>query len=124
MNDATIKLIEQLAAKLGTTSEYLWSVLIRQAYISAITDLIYYAVIIITGILLWKVHKYFSVEREKWDDRNFYDHEDMLAVPLMVCTALTWVCVAIAGIVSVGTTISAFINPEYWAIKQILSALN
>ena len=35
MNEATAKLIEELAAKLGTTAEHLWGVLVRQAPISA-----------------------------------------------------------------------------------------
>lgn len=35
MEEKTIKLIEQLAQKLGTTTEYLWAVLLKQAPIDA-----------------------------------------------------------------------------------------
>lgn len=41
MNEQTVKLVEQLAQKLGTTTEYLWNVLIKQAPISAAIDMIY-----------------------------------------------------------------------------------
>lgn len=50
MNEETRKLIESLAASLGTTAEHLWQVLLRQAYISFWTDLLFYT---ITAVGVW-----------------------------------------------------------------------
>ena len=61
MNDQTAKLIEQLAQKLGTTTEYLWSVLIKQAPIDALSRLAFFIVSIIGGIIIYKAHRYFHI---------------------------------------------------------------
>jgi len=57
MNENTAKLIEQLAQKLGTTSEYLWGVLLKQASISATVTLLKTIAILLFGWFLWKTHK-------------------------------------------------------------------
>ena len=41
MNDQTLELIRDLAEKLGTTTEHLWGVLVTQAYISGVGDVIF-----------------------------------------------------------------------------------
>ena len=43
MDSQSAVVIQNLANKLGTTSEYLWAVLIKQAPISGTVDLILYA---------------------------------------------------------------------------------
>lgn len=40
MNEGTERLLTQLAEKLGTTTEYLWAVLLKQAPIDAIGQLV------------------------------------------------------------------------------------
>jgi len=40
MNEDTIKLIRDLAEKFGTTSEHLWAVMVRQALISSIGEVV------------------------------------------------------------------------------------
>ena len=80
MNENTARLLDNLATKLGTTSEYLWSVLLKQAPISgwiAVVEI----VIFVVGI------------------------------------------VAIAIIFNIHTAIIAFANPEYWALKEVLSSI-
>ena len=59
MENTALKLLETLATKLGTTTEYVWSVLVKQAPISAITNASYLIIGIIVPILLWKLHLYF-----------------------------------------------------------------
>ena len=54
MNDQTAALLQNLANKLGTTSEYLWGILLRQATLSGTTDLIQYAIL---GVLTYFFYK-------------------------------------------------------------------
>ena len=58
MNEQTTKLIEQLAQKLGTTTEYLWSVLLKQAPIDATVTLFQTLCVMLFGLALWKIHKH------------------------------------------------------------------
>lgn len=120
MNEQTAKLVEQLAQKLGTTTEYLWSVLLRQAPISALTDLIYFVLVCIGGVFILKAHKNFSKENERRDSK-YYDN-DALA-PIMIVVVVIWTVLFLAAFFSIGNIVNGFFNPEYWALDEILSSL-
>ncbi len=122
MNDQTTKLVEQLAQKLGTTAEYLWAVLLKQAPISAATDLIYLILVIIGGVLLYKLHKYLSEEGGEYKNSIYCDKEELVVIPMVLVTFL-WGVIAIVCFFCIGNIINGFFNPEYWALKEILSQL-
>ena len=120
MNEETTKLIEQLAQKLGTTAEYLWRVLIKQAPISAATDLLYLVLIIITGIVLFNIHKRLAKEDEHGDSA-YFTFEEGAAVP-MIIGVIIWGILFIVCFFSIGDIINGFLNPEYWALNNVLNA--
>lgn len=115
MNENTEKLIRELAEKLGTTAEHLWGVLIRQAPITAITDLlesgILAAVCIVGGKYLLRWHK-------KLQESGDTDHPGFLMLYLgyLCLLVITIICV----LCNVSEIANAFLNPEYWALKQIV----
>jgi hypothetical protein len=109
MNENAYMLIEKLADKLGTTAEHLWSVLVAQAPIQAVAEictwLIATTIITILYIFLWKrIDKY-----SDYDDRVF--QKVMLGIP--------FIFLFMALIVSIPIWVSAFANPEYWALMEI-----
>lgn len=123
MNEQTVQLIEKLATKLGTTSEYLWGLLIKQAPISATINLVYFIFVIITGVLLYKLHKYFSKEDSR--GRTIYDDGDnMLVIVPMVIGVTLWTIFALVSFFSLGDVFNGFANPEYWALKEVLDVAN
>jgi len=121
MNEQTTKLVEQLAIKLGTTADYLWSVLLKQAQISALTDLIYFILISIGGIILFKAHKSFSKKGEGIYT-NKYDKSEYFGIVMVIITTI-WVILFFIAFFSLGNVINGFFNPEYWALNEILSNL-
>lgn len=116
MNEQTVQLIEKLAEKLGTTSEYLWAVLVKQAPISAAIDLGILIFSIIFGIVLLRMHRYFS-KNDKYDDL-----EELVVVP-MIIMAILFAVFIIAGVMSLPEVFSGFFNPEYWALKEVMDLL-
>lgn len=124
MNEQTTKLIEQLARELGTTAEYLWTVLIRQAPISAVIDLVYLIIVSLMGIALYKVHLYLSKEGEN----NHYEesiYEDNPGVGFaMIFSAIIWGIFFIVCFFSITNIVNGFFHPEYWALKEVLNTLN
>lgn len=52
MDEKYYELLERIATKLGTTAEHLWGVMVKQAPISGITDLIS-IVVLIAAAFLW-----------------------------------------------------------------------
>lgn len=111
MNEQTVKLIQELSDKLGTTAEHLWGVMVRQAPISGVIGLLIDVAAILLLMIGWK--KLSKINFDKWDD-DF--GKGALYAALIVATL-----VSIIGIASsLPTEISGIINPEYWALKQIL----
>lgn len=110
-----VPLLDKLASQLGTTSKYLWKVLIRQAPISGILDILQYILIV---IMIWGSYYTYSwahkmVEDKDWDETTY-------AWP--VITGLITVIFLITAFFSFPNTITKFINPEYWALKEIIGS--
>lgn len=51
MTDKTYKIIEELAAKLNTSTEVLWSALLKQAKIEFYTNISFYAIGIVLAVV-------------------------------------------------------------------------
>ena len=124
MNEETSKLIQQLAAKLGTTAEHLWAVLCCQAPISAAVDSV---LCVATVAAAWAAFR--LVQRKttpvKTESESGYEREEAEWKAESAFLAWTlWIVLAIVAVALVVTSASGiaagFVNPEYWALKQIL----
>lgn len=119
MNEQTAALLNNLATKLGTTSEYLWSVLIRQAFIDGCVTLAQYAVLLLAWFAAYKLLKNGKKILEYADNHD-------LEGPLVIGGILSAIALAICSVIAfcyLSIAFSAFFNPEYWALHEILSAL-
>ena len=121
MKNQTTELLEKLAVQLGTTAEYLWSVLLVQARISAMTDLIFLILAILSGYLLYRTHRYLSQGTE--DSHSiYYEKEEAVVIP-MIIGLIIWIIFFLAMFFSIGNIISGLFNPEYWALNKILKSI-
>ena len=123
MNEHTEQLIRELSEKLGTTVEHLWEVLIRQAGISGIVNIV---VILFWSIFcIWSfrfiqqkttIHPKTEIDRYPSADWN----EDGMVLAWILWAFITGLFLFIAGC-EAESIIGSLINPEYWALKQILN---
>ena len=120
MENLTV-LLEKLAEKLGTTTEYLWGVLIRQAPISALTDLMYFILVVIGVVVLYKVHR--RLAKEGSDGHSLYWHYEDAAIVPMFIAAIVLVIIFIICFFSLGNIVNGFLNPEYWALDEVLKLI-
>lgn len=111
MNEQTAKLIEKLAEKLGTTAEHLWGVLVQQAYIDSVTKL---TGIIFSFIILCAILALFP----KLKRMDFIEEGDFYHYVVLILFAFVLICYASS---EASIIIAGFVNPEYWALKQVLS---
>jgi O-antigen/teichoic acid export membrane protein len=118
MNEQTTKLIESLAAKLGTTAEYLWSVLVNQAYVSGIKSLIGIIISLLVSFALYKVYKFAA---KKIDVEGEDDNEGFWAIRIL--TGVAQIIPFILVLYYTSNAFNAFMNPEYWALKELLDTL-
>lgn len=132
MTDESVKLVtsvlQAVAAKLGVASELLWMVLVKQAFISGISYLLFILVTVVLTVIWYRVtkivHKYVTVgykdpvyegRIEHWDDAHY------------IYVVIGWVIVAICYItilVDMSVMLGAFFNPEYWALNKVLSLIS
>ena len=121
MKNQTTELLEKLAVQLGTTAEYLWSVLLVQARISAMTDLIFLMLAILSGYFLYRTHRYLSQGTE--DAHSiYYEKEEAVMIP-MIIGLIIWIIFFLIMFFSIGNIISGLFNPEYWALNKILNSI-
>ena len=112
-----VPILEQLAKSLNVTTEYLWSALLKQAFIDGVVSVVQCILIIISNfVLVWGYKRVYSlVEYSDWDEINY-------------CWILTLAVVVIildlVAFFSFDTMLASFLNPEYWALEEILSKFN
>ncbi len=124
MNEQTEKLLTTLAQKLGVTIEHLWGVLCKQALISGTVDLITMTVWL--GFMAWSfclVKRNTTVPAPTKGDpypRSVWTDEFGFFAWLLWCVlAIVAMVIITCGL---DTTAAAFLNPEYWAFKQIFKS--
>ena len=124
MDDKTTELITRLAEKLGTTAEHLWGVLLHQAPISGTINLVISIFMVLSTVCLVRFVKGKTTKAKtevkvypcaEWEDEG---------------AALAWFLTAVYLLITFGTVtlsitgiVSAFFNPEYWALSHILGKM-
>ena len=99
--EQVVQVLEAMAVKLGTTTEYLWGILVKQAYVCATYTLLQIILVVICGFVLYSLHQKFLKEDE---DRNcLYDVGEGLAIGLpMVIAAIVWAIFVVASFICIG----------------------
>lgn len=123
MNQQLSQLLEKLATKLGTTTEYLWGVLLKQARISATITLIYFLLCIVVGFVFYKLHISFSRTDSKNPHSNnaYYEHEE-LGIIMSIAVGVWGICFILVTM-SLSNIFNGYLNPEYWALNKILDSI-
>jgi len=122
MDEKTLQSLAALASKLGTTAEYLWGVLLKQAPIAGVTSIFIHAVWIMFTVILVRfvLKKTTKPQNTKDDPYPRADWREEGAAVALTAVFFFVVLTALAMIDVFPMTIAALLNPEYWALKQIL----
>ena len=120
MNDNTAKLLQELSDKLGTTTELLWSILLKQAPIDATISLIQIILMVSSGYVLIFINDKRVIYNK--EHSGFYSDDTMywtglIAGGIIYCLLLAF-CLGLLEDV-----INGFFNPQYWALDKILDTL-
>lgn len=103
-------LLEKLAEKLGTTVEFLWGVLVKQAHIIAYINLS------VAGLFfLLMIYGLFRLMKDPPtpipNDEMYAPH--VVGIILLIVGVVVVLVTGISGFV-------ALLNPEYWALRKVL----
>ncbi|MDE1437634.1 hypothetical protein P9C91_18085 [Bacillus licheniformis] len=117
--DKAMEYIDKLAAKLGVAAEHVYGVLVKQAFASGVTDsiigFVFLMIAVIAGVIITRVTiKVYGERHCNWDCEWFFV---VLAVGLLV------ILPGGISIYVITEGIKGLINPEYYAIKEILDTI-
>lgn len=116
--DKAMAYIDKLAAKLGVAAEHVYGVLVKQAVANGITDVI--IGLVVTTILI----AVFSAGKKAFVKSNVSVGWDFLDWSMLtVFVGLVMVIGFGFGLSILTDGIKAVINPEYYAIKEILDTI-
>ena len=122
MNQQTEQLLRELAVRFETTTEHLWEVMIQQASITATMNAI--TAFFLTGatIITWCFVKAKTTPKPNslipsLPHEAEWDEEAAVVWPLLIIATIVVTGVVISLIL---TSVTASLNPEYWALQQIL----
>jgi hypothetical protein len=119
------ELLGQLATELGTTAGKLWGVLLRQAPISGALNIILCITLVVASVWVFRFVQDKTTappqsETNKYPSAAWGKEGAFFAWVY----AMSFIGVAAIFILSsVGEIVTAFFNPEFWALKKILSTL-
>ena len=109
MNEATLIALKEMALTLGTTTEYLWAALLRQAPITGTLHVV--LLVVFLAVLSYSMYQ-------------FVKQLNLTAVPETLPVYSTLAVLSGLGLIIeillLNRTLSALLNPEYWALMQIL----
>lgn len=100
-----------LAERFGTTASHLWDVLIRQAYIEAASGVAWFVFALV--VTFWVI-------RHRDDE---WASDDMMGPSIaMIFVGVSTLVFLITGAGAFISGVEAALNPEYFALKEVLSA--
>ncbi len=114
--ELTEKGLTQMAEGLNVTLPQLWEILIKQQYVEAIQAFAVFGLCLIVWGILYKKNK--GIREWLKQRKNEYDNSERF-VPIAILIILLSFTTLISGIVTI-TGIGQIINPEYYAIQDIV----
>ena len=108
-------MLRELAAQLGTTVEYLWGVMITQAHVYVLSYIVYLVLFFLVFFITYKLIK--NLANEADDDLECMQIPQFILI-VVLCFGL--VAGTIGLTIEFSNFLTALLNPEYWALQQIL----
>jgi uncharacterized integral membrane protein len=105
-------LLEQLAAQLNTTVEFLWGVMIRQAQYEFVFFIVGILVILFLYIAIHHVVLRAMIKME--------ENEENKAMASIIISIIGAFILLLYILINGKSAMVALFNPEYWALQQIL----
>jgi len=126
MEEKAFEYIDAIAANLGVAAEHVYGALLKQAMVSGLRSVVY--IILCLAVVYMVIRLLKKVYTDVKDGNNnsiFLDGWDISAAGIIASfsggIALFILFIAIIANISNATT--ALLNPEYWALKEILDTI-
>lgn len=116
------ELLRELAKQLGTTSDHILAVMMKQSRIAIAQNFIWLGVLIVYVTQSVRIHNILGrKKKERQETKSYYDG-NLWGIPMCI----HWCVVAIMTICVVAIAcdlVTLLFNPEYWVVNKILSTI-
>lgn len=120
MEQKIVEIIDKLAEKLGVASEFIWSVLVKQAFVEAVISIFWAIIMYLSAFVFYIfVRNLFKEYSEAQKNKPNEDYEGYV-IAVIMSGAAGLICLLI-GLFQTADAIHCLINPEYWALRKILN---
>lgn len=111
--------VKELASALKVPAEHVYTILVKQAVVISITWL----VVGILSIILLIFGVRWTVDANNWNTNTYGSSEPVTKAIIGMVSMVLAVCILIGFFVNMQAMIGGFVNPEYYAIKEILDSI-
>ena len=126
MEEKAFEYIDALAANLGVAAEHVYGALLKQAMVSGVRSVVY--IILCLAVVYMVIRMLKKVYTDVKDGNNnsiFLDGWDISAAGIIASFVggIALFILFIAIIANISNASTALLNPEYWALKEILDTI-
>jgi hypothetical protein len=127
MADQINSVIDKLAEKLGMATNAIYPYLVKQAAVNGITDIVLciVAVLFTIGFIFGVKKAYFTKDKDgkTWYYSKYEDDEEFGIILITIILAILQVILLFCLVGWICDAITAFMNPEYYALRDLLNML-
>ena len=125
MEEKAFEYIDAIAANLGVAAEHVYGALLKQAMVSGLRSVVYIIIYLAVSYAIIKVLKRVYSDVKEDEEGLFVDS---FGVPLggvfaLVFGGIALVIMFFVIMADISNTSTALLNPEYWALKEILDTI-
>lgn len=110
-------LLEQIAAKIGVTVEYLWPFMVKEQTVQWLTSIMMF---IVCAVLSTFVIKHIDTEALRY---NYDGDKDKTAQIFLVIIGAILAIMTAVGFVDMWVATPGLLNPEYHALKDLINMI-
>ena len=125
MEEKAFEYIDAIAANLGVAAEHVYGALLKQAMVSGLRSVVYIIICLAVSYLIIKMFKRIYSDVKEGEDSIFVDSFGISlgGVFSIIIGGVAIIILFFAIMADIGNATTALLNPEYWALKEILNTI-
>ena len=126
MEERAFEYIDALAANLGVAAEHVYGALLKQAMVSGVRSLVFIVICLaVVYMVLRLLNRIITDVKEGNNDSIFVDGWGISPAGIIASFAggIAMFILFIVILADISNATTALLNPEYWALKEILGMI-
>lgn len=125
MEEKAFEYIDAIAANLGVAAEHVYGALLKQAMVSGLRSVVYIIICLAVSYVIIKMFKRIYSDVKEGEDGIFVDSYGVSlgGVFALIFGGIAIIIMFFAIMADIGNATTALLNPEYWALKEILTTI-